>query len=306
MKKIIPFLCVILLLFGCSDKKEIKQADSIQIVTSFYPIYIFAINVAEDSPVIKITNMSQPQTGCLHDYQLTTKDMKLLSNADMFFINGAGMENFLDKTVNQYTELLVVDTSKNTILIPIEEDHQHEDHKQEEEQFNSHIWLNISNAVIQVENIKNAFCEIDPQNKALYEENAKKYIQELQNLKKEIDNNSFAAENRKTAVFHEGFDYFADMFGFQIQFGIFTDENEQPTAKQLAEAIEQTKKENIKVFFVGDEKGRKIAQTIANETNAQLYFLDPITWGDMQKDSYIRAMKQNIQIVKEAFLNEHS
>lgn len=305
MKKIIPFLCIVFLLFGCSTKKETKQADSIQVVTSFYPIYIFAINVAENSPAIKITNMSQPQTGCLHDYQLTTKDMKLLNNAEVLLINGAGMENFLDKAISQYKELLVVDTSKNAVLIPIEQEHQHEEHEQEEEQFNSHIWLDVSNAVIQVENIRNAFCEIDPQNKALYEENAKNYIQQLQDLRKEINNVS-VAENKKAAVFHEGFDYFANMFGFQVQFGIFADENEQPTAKQFSEAIKQTKKEDITVFFVADEEGRKIAQTIANETNAELYFLDPITWGDMQKDSYIRAMKQNIKIVKEAFLNEYS
>ena len=300
MKKIIPFLCIVFLLFGCSAKKEVEQADSIQVVTSFYPIYIFAINVAENSPAIKITNMSQPQTGCLHDYQLTTKDMKLLSNADILFINGAGMENFLNKAINQYTELLVVDTSKNVALIPIEENHQHEDHEQEEEQFNSHIWLDVSNAVIQVENIKDAFCEIDPQNKVLYEQNAKNYIQRLQDLREQIDNVP-VAKNKKVAVFHEGFDYFANMFGFQIQFGIFADENEQPTAKQLAEAIKQTKKENITIFFVADEEGRKIAQTIANETNAEIYFLDPITWGDMQENSYVHAMQQNIQIVKEAF-----
>lgn len=299
MKKIIPFLCIVFLLFGCNAEKKTKQADSIQVITSFYPIYIFAMNVAENSPAIKITNMSQPQTGCLHDYQLTTKDMKLLSNADILLINGAGMENFLDKAISQYKELLVVDTSKNTALISIEEGHQHEEHEQEG-QFNSHIWLDVSNAVIQVENIKNAFSKIDPQNKALYEENTKNYIQQLQDLEKEIDNIS-VAKNKKAAVFHEGFDYFANMFGFQVQFGIFADENEQPTAKQFAEAIKQTKKENITVFFVADEEGRKIAQTIANETDAKIYFLDPITWGDMQKDSYMRAMKQNIKVVKEAF-----
>lgn len=297
MKKIFPFLCILLLFFGCSTKKETVQTNSIQVVTSFYPIYIFAINIAQNSPTIKITNMSQPQTGCLHDYQLTTKDMKLLSRANMLLINGAGMENFLDKAMNQYAALSIIDTSKDTILIPIEQ--QHEGHEQEKEMFNSHVWLDVSNAIIQVENIKEAFCEIDPQNKALYETNTRNFIQQLKNLQKEIY--ACIRENQKAAIFHEGFDYFGNMFGFDVEFGIFADENEQTTAKQLSEAIKKTKRENINVFFVADEAGGKIAQTIANETNAKIYFLDPVTWGNMQKDSYIYAMEQNIEIVKEAF-----
>ena len=61
------------------------------IVTSFYPIYIFALNLTEGIEGVEVRNLTAPDTGCLHDYQLQTGDMKKLAAADAFLINGAGM-----------------------------------------------------------------------------------------------------------------------------------------------------------------------------------------------------------------------
>ena len=62
------------------------------VVTSFYPIYLFALNLTQGIDGITIRNLAAPNTGCLHDYQLSTGDMKVLNKADVFLINGAGME----------------------------------------------------------------------------------------------------------------------------------------------------------------------------------------------------------------------
>ena len=62
---------------GGHDKK-------FRIVTSFYPMYIDAINITKGVDGVEVINMTKPQTGCLHDYQLTTEDMKTLEKADAF------------------------------------------------------------------------------------------------------------------------------------------------------------------------------------------------------------------------------
>jgi len=59
------------------------------------------LNVAKDIPGAEISNLTKPQTGCLHDYQITTDDMTRLSAADIFVVNGADMEAFLDKVVKE-------------------------------------------------------------------------------------------------------------------------------------------------------------------------------------------------------------
>lgn len=64
--------------------KNEGTTEKFTVVTSFYPVYIAAANVVGDCPDILLKNLSEPQTGCLHDFQLTPEDMKLLSTADLF------------------------------------------------------------------------------------------------------------------------------------------------------------------------------------------------------------------------------
>ena len=104
-KKILTILILVILsVTGCSsntnDKsgsREDKKEDSIKVVTSFYPMYLLASNVVKDIDNVELINMTDSATGCLHDYSLTTDNIKLLEDCDIFIINGAGMESFLDK-----------------------------------------------------------------------------------------------------------------------------------------------------------------------------------------------------------------
>ncbi len=77
------------------------------VVTSFYPIWLMALNLTrglEDH--VTVQNLAAPSVGCLHDYQLLTSDMKTLLNADVFLVNGAGMEAFLPDIVNAFLTCL--------------------------------------------------------------------------------------------------------------------------------------------------------------------------------------------------------
>ena len=79
-----------------------------RIVTSFYPIYITILNVAKNVPGVQVVNLTPPFAGCLHDYQLAPRDMKILAGADVFVINGAGMESFHDEAVRLSPEMKMI------------------------------------------------------------------------------------------------------------------------------------------------------------------------------------------------------
>ena len=91
--------------------------DTFQIVTSFYPVYIATLNVTDEIEGVEVTNMTENSSGCLHDYQLTAKDMRKLEHADVFIINGAGMETFMQSILQTYPNLIVIDTSKGISLL---------------------------------------------------------------------------------------------------------------------------------------------------------------------------------------------
>lgn len=123
------------------------EENQIRIVTSFYPMYIAALNITDGVDGVVLENLSEPQTGCLHDFQLTPEDMKLLSGADIFIINGGGIEAFMTQVADSYPQLQVVEACEKVSLLPINgessESHTHSDVEEayaHEEEDETHVY----------------------------------------------------------------------------------------------------------------------------------------------------------------------
>ena len=127
---------------GASDStKNTDEADDmLTVVTSFYPMYIATLNIVDGVDGVRLENLSEPQTGCLHDFQLTPEDMKLLSTADVFVINGGGIESFMSDVAKAYPNLDVVEACEDVALLSDDEadsDHDH-DHDADAESDSDH------------------------------------------------------------------------------------------------------------------------------------------------------------------------
>lgn len=281
---------MVLLFAGCSKQPEVKENDNFNIVTSFYPIYVFTENIAKDIPNVTVTNMSSEHSGCLHDYHLTTTDMKLIDSADVFVINGAGFESSLEKAYSVKKDLEVVDSSENVELL------------QEKffDESNEHIWLSISNAIIQVRNIGESLADLDEDNRDLYIKNTDEYIKKLEALRNELRESLYGSNDIKMVTSHDAFPYFAEDFGFEIVSVIEKEEGTSPTSKEMQEIIDIIKSENVKMIFVEEDASTKLADTIARESGASVKELDLITSGDGNLEDYEDRMRENIMVIKES------
>lgn len=105
-----------------STKNTDEADDMLTVVTSFYPMYIATLNIVDGVDGVRLENLSEPQTGCLHDFQLTPEDMKLLSTADVFVINGGGIESFMSDVAKAYPKLDVVEACEDVALLSEEDD----------------------------------------------------------------------------------------------------------------------------------------------------------------------------------------
>ncbi len=308
MKLKVLSILVILALFaacfaGCAGKSpspntsgqlQTSQSNekSLSIVTSFYPIYIHTINVAKDIPNVKVLNMTKPQTGCLHDYTLTTDDMKTIETAQAFVVNGAGMEQFLDKVILQLPNLKIVEASLGIELIE----------EEGAEEGNPHVWVSISNAMKQVQNIADTLAVIDPTNALLYKENANVYIKKLDAQRIKMHAAMVGIQNRNIVTFHEAFPYFAQEFNLEIVSVVEREPGTEPSAKELEETIRIVKRSQVKALFAEPQYPAKSADAISKETGAKLYTLDPVVTGEANGDydAYIKVMEQNLNVLKEA------
>lgn len=314
-KKILIILTLVILsITGCSSNTNDNnksgnskdKEDSIKVVTSFYPMYLLASNVVKDIDNVELINMTNSATGCLHDYSLTTDNIKLLEDCDVFIINGAGMESFLDKVLEQKPDLKIIDASEGIELIKSDyeeesDDHDHDHDHDHDEEYNPHVWLSVENAIKQVENIENKLIEYNSINKDKYSQNAREYIEQLSNLDNKIHSELDNIKNKNIVTFHEAFPYFAKEYGLNIVGVVQREAGSEPSAKELQETIEKIKKLDVKAICVEPQYSTKAAETISKETNVKVYTLDPIVTEESKNSSYIDIMNKNLETLKEAF-----
>lgn len=318
-KRIIFIISVVMLsayvLGGCTG--SLKQEPNpghknVTIVTSFYPIYLHVINIAKDIPNVQVINMTEPQTGCLHDYQLIPNDLKKLAGADIFVINGGGMETFIDKALSQLEPMDMIDASKNIEFIHEEDHHENHGHDQGEvhneegehdHEINPHVWVSVTGAIEQVKQIAKELGTLDEAHKKAYDENAKVYIGKLEELSREMHDVLDQVPHKNIVTFHEAFPYFAQEFGLNIIGTVVVESGSEPSAKDLTKIIEDIKEHNVKAIFSEPQYESKAAEVISKEAGVKLYTLDPIVTGEAredQMDQYLITMRENLKTLEEA------
>lgn len=264
------------------------SAKPVEILTSFYPMYVNTLNVVGDTPGVDVTCLTPPFVGCLHDYALTAGDMKKLAKADIFVANGAGMETFIDKALKQVPSLKVVEASEG--IKPVDD--------------NPHIWVGISGAIAQVKNIADGLAKADPEHGEQYRKNADAYVAKLEKLRTEMHAALDGLKHRDIITFHEAFPYFASEFNLSIVGVIEREPGSEPNARELAETVETVKKDKVHALFAEPQYPEKCAKVIEKETGVPVSILDPVVTGPREpakaRDAYLAAMRKNLDVLRRA------
>lgn len=288
---IIVIVLIICLVIGKNiyNQKKEKSNDKFEILTSFYPIYIMTLNITNGAEDVKVSNMAERYTGCIHDYTLTTTDMKKFESCDIFIQNGAGLETFSDKILESYPKIKVVNAADgvNNFIT----------HNEDDEEVNSHIWLSISNYINEVIKITDSLIKMDSKNAKIYQKNCENYVSKLSALKMKFDNLNL--KNKRVINLNESLEY---MFKENdIDSVLIETDHEQAaiSANKIRNIIELMQNEKINEIYIDKNDSRKLADVLQNETNAKIYVLDSAMSGDSSLNSYINIMNQNYEILKE-------
>lgn len=290
---ILSLMLVMLCLGGCSSTadKEPKKA-RLTIVTSFYPVYIDALQLTQDVPGVKVICLAKPQVGCLHDYQLTPENVKTLERADIFFINGGGMETFLGRVKQIRPDLPIADASRDLALLT--DSHGHE---------NPHAWVSVTNKIHQIQNLTGPLIAADPEYADAYRHNSERYIGELHALQQTL---AKAVEGKSKASFvtmHESLSYLAKDLGLTVTDVIISEHGSEPSAKDVEDCIRKMQETNTDIIFIEPQYAEKTAQTIARATGAHIFTIDPVVTGELGADAagdYLAKMEKNALVLAEA------
>lgn len=284
---IVIIICLLAVIAaGCSLTRQASlvepEKQKLRICTSFYPIYIMALNIVQDVPGVELVNIAPPDTGCLHDIHLSPADFKVLEESDIFIINGSGMEGYLTDVLQGLPRLKVIDSTAGLNLT------------------NSHTWVSVGLNIKQVQAIGEKLAELNPENSQLYLKNAANYIAKLQDLKKRMAQSLAFGLNHKIVTFHQAFPYLAEELGLEILAVVQAHAGSEPSARELAEVIKLIREHQVKAIFIEPQYPDSAAQAIARETEAKVYTLDPAATGPLTADAYLQTMEKNLLTLKEA------
>lgn len=297
-----------------------QEETDLTVVTSFYPMYIAASNVIGEADGVRLENLSEPQTGCLHDFQLTPEDMKLLSTADVFIINGGGIESFMKEVAAAYPDLKIIEACENTPLLTEagEEahDHDHEEahtgqHEDTEEtsahedhdhgDVNAHAWMSVAAYETQVQTIAEELEKADTVRSQIYQENAASYLEKLDVLKERQTKLKEELSGQSVVLFHEAYAYVAADYGLNVKYVLDLDEERQVSAGEVSDVLSAIRQDDVHVILAEELYGKSMGDTVKKEAEVSVLYLDPLNRGDYDKDSYINGMTKNMDILEEAF-----
>ena len=165
---------------------------------------------------------------------------------------------------------------------------------------NSHIWLSLGNAKVQIKNIKNGLVKEFPQYETKIEENYSDYIKRLNALEDERRTVLSLSKELNVISFHGAFEYMAEDLGLNICHTIESDEGHEPPAKELAQLSNKIKKDSIKALFVDPNYNGSAAEILGRETGEEIYVINPVISGKEKLTAYEDIMNENYQMILKA------
>nr|WP_246578244.1 metal ABC transporter substrate-binding protein [Clostridium frigoris] len=289
--------CIIFTLVGCSKStlnmneeatSNVKNDKSkLQVVVSFNPLKEFAEAVGKDK--IQVTTVI-PEGVEPHDFEPKIKDMKSISDADLFVYSGFGMETWVDKTLTSIDNKNLVVVNSSLGISPIKSG---VDEVKEHGQFDPHIWLSLKDAKIQTKNIKNAMVKADKKNEVYYEKNYEEFSKKLDKLYSEYNTKFAGVKNKNFVTGHAAFGYLCRDFGLIQNSVEDVFAGGEPTPQKLKKIVELSKKYEVKVIFMEELASPRVSETLAKEVGAKVQKIYTIESNEDNK-GYIESMEDNL------------
>ncbi len=327
-QRLLPLLLSLGLLCGCSSTPATRVEDSLTIVATTYPTYMFTQAVTEGVDNITVERLNTGSVSCLHDYTLSVNDMKKLERADVIVLSGAGLEEFMEDALHT-SDALVIDCSHDVALLEnlshhhVEEevedadhgpdDHDH-GHGHDHGHWDPHYWMDPRNARIMAENLRQQLSLFDADHAQDYDRNTAALDELLSDLDCRLREELLQAQLTEKGsqmgglvTFHDGFQYFAHAYGLPLLEAIEEEAGSEASAKEIVEITKIVKEYNLPVIFTEFNGSDATAKAISRETGCRVVpltmimdDLDGQVDGDFRSD-YLNGMAHNMAAVIGAF-----
>jgi zinc/manganese transport system substrate-binding protein len=290
---LVALTCVALAWLGLTS--EVRAADKLKVAASFSVLGDMVNQVGGDR--VDVVTFVGPN-GDAHVYEPTPGDIKELAASKLLFINGLGLEGWMERLEKSsgFKGTLVVATKGIKPRQMVEDEKKITD---------PHAWQSLANGKIYAANIRDALIAADPAGKAIYEENAKKFIDGMTameaNVKAAVD--KMPPERRKIITTHDAFGYFGEAYGMELIAPEGVSTESEASAQDVAKIITQIKKEHIPAVFLENVTDSRLLDEIASETGAKIggtLYSDALSPPNGPAATYLDMFRNNIDTLSTA------
>ena len=275
------------------------QAKTLKVVASFTVLADMVRNVGGDK--VEVATLVGPG-GDPHSFEPTPNDARQTKEADIVFVNGLGLEGWMDRlVVASGTKTRPVVASAGITILKMDEDGK--------SVIDPHAWNAAPNGIVYIRNIAAALAAADPDDAKIFMSNATSYEAKLEALdtdaKRELA--ELPSGRRKILTTHDALGYFAKAYGVEIlsPLGISTDQ--EPSAAAVAGLIRQIRAEHIRTFFLENSNDPRLIEQIARATDAhpggELY-VEALSPPGGPAASYLDMFRHNLDLIVKAMRDQ--
>ena len=267
-----------------------------KVVTTFTVIQDIAQNVAGDAATVE--SITKPGAE-IHEYEPTPKDIVKAQSADLILWNGLNLERWFERFFQNIKDKPAVVVTEGITPLSIYEGPY-------KDAPNPHAWMSPSNALIYVENIKNALVKYDPQNADTYQKNAVAYAEKIKQLDKPLREKlaQIPADQRWLVTSEGAFSYLAKDYDLKEGYLWPINAEQQGTPQQVRKLINLVKKNHIPVVFSESTVSAKPAQQVAKESGAKyggVLYVDSLSAADGPVPTYIDLLNVTVSTIVKGF-----
>ncbi len=251
-----------------------------------------------------------------HSFQPTPQDVARLTQADLVFINGLGLEEGLLPVIEGAAGARIVTVSEGIPVLSAADEHGHDEHEEHEGAtptteagdiheylVDPHTWMDPHNVMIWTRRIAEALARADPAHRSDYEARAEAYIAELEALDAWIRQEvaTIPPEKRLLVTEHLVFGYFARRYGFEQVGAVIPGVSAvaEPSAQELAALEEAIRARGVPVIFVGTTVNPHLAERVARDTGTRLLtvYTDSLSGPEGPAPTYLELMRYNVRTI---------
>jgi manganese transport system substrate-binding protein len=286
---------------GCAASAQGSGSDDRPVVlTTFTVLADVAQNVAGDHlRVESITKVGAE----IHGYEPTPRDIAKASEADLILDNGLNLESWFGQFVESVDVPHVV-VSDDLEPLDITEDAY-------AGKPNPHAWMSPVNVQLYVDNMVDAFAELDPAHAADFEANGAEYQAKLQRVQDELVTGlSALPESQRALVTCEGaFSYLARDAGLTEQYIWPVNAEQQATPQQITSAIEFVEANDVPAVFCESTVSDKPMQQVVEATGAAFggtLYVDSLSAADGPVPTYLDLIRYDATTIVDALTGSAS